>query len=109
MKTQIITDCLDLLAGFELQEPKEQKATLQSIIDTLGSYPKPQNKKDIVRAKSNQIASYLFVSNVRNACKLSSLSYIKLNVGFNTIQYNLESALSLLVDEIEVKETQTIK
>lgn len=109
MKKQIITDCLDLLAGFELQELKEQKATLESVIDTLGSYPKPQNKKDNVRAKSNQIASYLFVSNVRNACKLSTLGYIKLNVGFNTIQYNLECALSLLVDEIEVKETQTIK
>jgi hypothetical protein len=109
MKTQIITDCLDLLAGFELQEPKEQKTTLKTIIDTLGIYPKPQNKKDLVEAKNYDVASYLFVSNVRNTCKLSTLGYIKLNVGFNTIQYNLESALSILVDEIEVKETQTIK
>ena len=109
MKTQIITACLDLLAGVELQETKEQKATLQSIIDTLGSYPKPQNKNNLVRAKSNEIASYLFVSNVRNACKLSTLGYIKLNVGFNSIQYNLEDALAILIDNIEVKETQTIK
>lgn len=109
MKTQIITDCLDLLAGFENLNPKEQKECFEQTIDTLGSYPKPQKKNDTERAKSYQIASYLFVSNVRNACKLSCLGYIKLNIGYSTIQYNLESALSILIDEIEVKEPNTIK
>lgn len=109
MKTQIITDCLDLLAGFENLNLKEQKECFEQTIDTLGSYPKPQKKKDIVNAKSYEIACYLFVSNVRNACKLSSLGYIKLNIGYSTVQNNLESALSILVDAVEVKEPNTIK
>jgi len=109
MKTQIITDCLDLLAGFENLNPKEQKECFEQTIDTLGSYPKPQKKNDIVIAKSYEIACYLFVSNVRNACKLSSLGFIKITLGFSTIQQNLENALSILVDEIEVKEPKTIK
>ncbi|CAA0168267.1 hypothetical protein [Tenacibaculum maritimum] len=93
----IITDCLDLLAGIENLKPKEQKGTLQNIIDVLGSYPKPKKElknKDI-------LACYLFVSNARNACKLSVLEYMSLKEGFNIIHVNLENTLSLLVDELK--------
>ncbi|CAM1352390.1 hypothetical protein [Tenacibaculum insulae] len=95
MRINIITDSLDLLAGIEKLELKEQKTTLQNIIDTLGNYPKPKKKQKNVK----YIACYLFVSNVRNACKLSVFGFLDMYIGFNVVQFNLEGALSLLVDE----------
>ncbi len=108
-KTRIITDCLDLLAGFEYLKFNEQKDCFQQIVDTLGSYPKPQKKTDTERAKPHEIACYLFVSNVRNACKLSTLGCVSINVGFDIVQDNCELALSLLVDDLEVIEPQKVK
>jgi len=109
MKIEIITNCLDLLAGFEHLTNNEKKDCLNNVIDTLGSYPKPQKKTDVQRAKAYKIASYLFVSTARNYCKLSILNFIKLDIGINIIQHNLESALSILIDNINVNEPQTVK
>jgi len=107
MKIEIITNCLDLLTGFEHLTNNEKKDCFSSVIDTLGSYPKPQKKTDIQRAKTYQIASYLFVSTARNYCKLSIENFIKLDTGINVIQYNLESALSILTDN--QNEPQAVK
>ncbi len=91
---EIITKSLDLLSDIELLNTKEQKKVLYSIIDLLGNYPKPNND-------NNDLACYLFVSNVRNACKLSILKYLDLKESFNIIQVNLENTLSLLVDDLK--------
>ena len=97
MKTEIITNCLDLLAGFELLDPTQQTGIFVTIIDTLGSYPKPQKKHDNVRAKDNLISVYLFVSNVRNACKLGEFGAITPIQANQTILANLENALTELL------------
>jgi hypothetical protein len=109
MKVQIITNCLDLLAGFEYLTPKEQKDCFQQIIDVLGSYPKPQKKNVLESAKPNEIACFLLVSNVRNACKLSTFGFIDFKAGYSTIQENCEFALSLLIDNLEVIKPTTIQ
>ena len=109
MKIQIITDCLDLLAGFQYLEPYEKKECFQQIIDVLGSYPKPQKKTDLEAAKPYEVATYLFVSNIRNACKLSILEFISNSTCIEIIQVNCECALSVLTDNIEVKEPKIIQ
>jgi hypothetical protein len=109
MKKEIITNCLDLLADFELLNQKEQKGCFQQIIDVLGGYPKPQNKFDKVEATKTEIGVYLFVSNVRNTCKLSILGILKYKESYLVAQYNCEFALSLLVDSLGAKCPQTTK
>ena len=99
MKTEIITNCLDLLAGFELLAPTQQTGVFLSIIDKLGSYPKPQKKYDTIRAKDSLISAYLFVSNVRNACKLGELGAITPIQANQTILGNLENALTELLNK----------
>lgn len=109
MKIEIITNCLDLLACFELLTDTEKKDCFSNVIDLLGSYTKPQKKTDTRRAKTYQIASYLFVSTARNYCKLSNTGFVKLNTGFNNIQYNLECALSILIDNSDLNEPKKIQ
>ena len=96
MKAQQITDCLDLLAGFEHMEHTEQKHTFLLVIDTLGSYPKPMKKGDSDPVKPYDLGAYLLVSNVRNACKLVGLGLLKPTTAHAFICDNLESALTLL-------------
>lgn len=96
MRIKKITDCLDLMAGFELQERTEQKQTLLLVIDTLCGYPKPQHKTDVLPSTAESLGAYLFVSNVRNTCKLGELGYLNLNIVHNIIIENLANALSLL-------------
>ncbi|CAA0242704.1 conserved hypothetical protein [Tenacibaculum maritimum] len=99
MKKEIITDCFDLLAGIENLKPKEQKGTLQNIIDVLGSYPKCKKELE----NKNVLACYLFVSNVRNACKLTILESLDLKEGFDIVQVNLEDTLSLLINQLKTE------
>jgi len=96
LKTQIVTDAMDLMAGFEKLANTEKPEQLQCVIDTLGSYPKPQKKTDIARCSNENLGAYLCVSNVRNTCKLSEIGLHSYTIVLNTIHFNLELALSLL-------------
>lgn len=98
MKTVILTDCFDLLAGYEYLSELEKINVLRYIIDVLGSYPKPQKKNAVRPATSSQIGTYLFVSNVRNACKLAEFGFIDTSTAYTIIQNNLEQAFSLIVE-----------
>lgn len=92
MKIGIITNCLDLMAGINHRPKNEYIAVFNSVIDELGSYPKPaaQNK--------NILSAYLLASNVRNACKLAKFKVLALVDAVNVVQVNLEACLSLLLD-----------
>lgn len=96
MRVRLITDCMDLMAGFELLNHAEQLQILQMVIDTLGSYPKPQKKADTLPAPTKAVGAYLFVSNVRNACKLHAFGFIPTESTKQAIDSNLSNALSLL-------------
>ncbi len=99
LQQNIITECLDLLAGFELLTDTEKSQTAQTIIDTLGSYPKPQKKNAPENAPSYLVGAYLMASNVRNACKLFLLGYLDDVLLFQAIaQENCENALGLLTN-----------
>lgn len=97
MKTEIITNCLDLLAGFELLAPTEQTGVFLTIIDTLGSYTKPTKKRDNTPIITQKLNAYLFVSNVRNACKLGVTGAITPIQAYETALSNLENALTELL------------
>ncbi|MFA7444539.1 MAG: hypothetical protein WCY89_01200 [Flavobacteriaceae bacterium] len=96
MRVEIIKDCMDLMGGFELLQTFKRKPVLLTVIDTLGSYPKPQRKGDTVRASDKDLGAYLSVSNVRNACKLADLDFIGMPHALSLIRYNLEQALTIL-------------
>lgn len=96
MRVAIVQDCIDLMGGFELLQPFERKPVLLAVIDTLGSYPKPQYKGDTKQATPNNIGAYLLVSNVRNACKLAEMDFIGMPHALSLIRYNLEQALTIL-------------
>lgn len=100
MRVKQITDCIDLLAGFELLNQAEQKQTFLLVIDTLCGYPKPQKKGDILPSTDENLGAYLFVSNVRNACKLSESEHLNPNTAYSIIVENLVNALSLLHEKI---------
>lgn len=93
-----ITDCLDLLAGFELLPIAERNGVFQSIINTLCGYPKPNKKSAITEPSPKILGAYLCVSNARNGCKLALLGIWDNSQAINIIQVNLEIALTLLID-----------
>lgn len=97
MQRTIITDCMDLLAGFEHLPVDDQAQTLDAVIDTLGNYPKPQHKGDTDHADKTALGAYLFVSNVRNACKLGLLGLWSTATARNVAQSNLVFTLDLLM------------
>ncbi|MCB4807134.1 hypothetical protein LG651_02645 [Tamlana sp. 62-3] len=97
MKKEIVKNCMDSLAGFDLCEWREQKQTLISVIDVLRNYPKPHTKKEICTNTKN-LGAYLFISNSRNACKLCINGFIGSCEAYQLVSKNLESALSLLID-----------
>jgi hypothetical protein len=97
-KISIITACIDLMSVFNLLTPKEQKEQLQLVIDTLGSYPKPQTKDKKRIATHTTLSVYLYTSNARNYCKLGLLGLNTLNITASKVNDNLENALTLLID-----------
>lgn len=97
LQTNLITECLDLLAGFELLTAQEQSEITNVIIDTLGSYPKPQKKHDPVPAPTHLIGAYLCISNARNACKLFLFGFDEQNKVACIAFHNLGKALGLLL------------
>lgn len=105
IQINVITDCMDLLSGFSFIKPSkpfinqvEQNQLFFDAIDILGSYPKPNRKGDKVNASNQYLGAYLFISNARNTCKLTSIGLIANDTAYNLIQTNLENALSLLID-----------
>jgi hypothetical protein len=97
MKTTIITTSLDLLAGFDFLLLKEQMHVLLSVVDTLGSYTKPTKKRETTPIATQKLNAYLFVSNVRNACKLGVTGAITPTQAHETALSNLEMALTELL------------
>lgn len=96
-KTEIIKNAFDVLAGFEVMSTAEKLTAFDTVINTLGSYPKPQQKGGEIRAETSIIGAYLCVSNVRNTCKLSVFGYEAPETAHNTVLQNLETALTLLL------------
>ena len=99
INTVIITDAMDLMAGFEFMPEADKTATLKTIIDKLGSYPKPYKKNDNKTFSVNLLGAYLCVSNARNSCKLALLGLQNITNAYHLISYNLELALSLAMVE----------
>ena len=97
MQKTIITNCIDLLAGFDCLQVDEQISVFNSIIDELGSYQKPQRKSNAVEPNKELLGAYLFVSNVRNACKLGALGLWNYSTAYGVAYSNLIFALDLLI------------
>ena len=98
-QTALLMDCFDLLADIPLRNNKEQKELAQSIIDTLGNYPKPQHKNEEKETNPTELGAYLYTSTARNFAKLFLLGYTPFKNALNAIISNLENALGLLTDE----------
>jgi hypothetical protein len=96
MRVRQVTDCMDLLAGFELMDSSEQKQVFLLAIDTLCGYPKPQRRGDSLTAQPEKLGTYLFISNTRNACKLGELELISPIEAHRIAMNNLTNALTLL-------------
>lgn len=101
--TKIVTDAMDLIAGFKLLTNQEKTEVLQNIINALGSYSKPRQKGDPKEPKNNVLGAYLCISNVRNACKLCLLNIWSYQTAKQVINYNLEGALSELMQDIKIQ------
>lgn len=93
----ITTDCIDLLADFNYLLINEQMQVFSSVIDTLGSYSKPAKKGNNTPVLIQKINAYLFISNVRNACKLGVSGAITPVQAYQTALTNLENALTELL------------
>lgn len=96
--TTLITDTMDLMAGFDIDTQENKKETLQAVINHLGSYPKPRQKGDTAEPHPNILGAYLCVSNVRNACKLAQIGVYSLDTVTLHIDENLISALNLILN-----------
>ena len=95
-----LTDCLDLLVSIPyFFDNNERNELAQNINDTLGSYPKPQQRGEEKEVCPNELGAYLFTSTARNSAKLAKLGYIPFNKAFEAISGSLERALGLLTDE----------
>lgn len=93
----ITTNCIDLLAGFDYLPINEQIQVFQNVIDALGSYSKPTKKGDCPPFSIPKLNTYLFISNVRNACKLGMSGAITPMQAYTTASLNLENALTELL------------
>lgn len=95
----ILTDCMDTLAASDLMIAKaEQSELLQSIVDTLGSYPKPRVKGEAKEENPAELGAYLFASTARNVAKLGLLQIVGYAEAVGTILQCFENALGLIVE-----------
>lgn len=97
-KETIIMGCIDIMAGFEHTPEPQRPEILQTVIDTLSVYPKPSKKGDTVEPPAQFVGAYLCASNVRNACKLALFKVWDIPTAVRTINTNLETALTLLIE-----------
>ena len=95
--TSTIAACFDDLAAAPYLEDQHAHYELaQSIIDTLGSYPKPREKNDHTEPPREELAAYLYISTARNKLKLAQLECVPYDLAFVSAYSCVESALSLL-------------
>lgn len=95
-QTSVLTDCIDLLAGFSLLSDTDKYDLAQSIIDTLGNYPRPRQKNE---PTPQYLGAYLYASTARNSVKLAQLGYMPFNNAFSVAGSCFEASLSLLTDK----------
>ncbi len=95
-KIELVQSVMDELATFEHDTPQGKADTLQLIIDTLGSYPKPTQKGDTTEPHPNIKGAYFCMANVRNACRLGLLGVYDDTDTMITIDRNNVQALNLL-------------
>lgn len=98
-QTSILMDCIDLLAGIPHLSDTDKSGLTQSIINTLGSYPKPQKKNKATGIAPHHLGAYLYTSTAHNAIRLAQLEYIALDKAFSVAGYCLEASLSLLTNK----------
>lgn len=92
-----IAACFDDLAATPYLEDQHANYELaQSIIDTLGNYPKPHEKGNHTEPPRAELAAYLYVSTARNKLKLAQLECVPYDLAFVSAYSCFESALSLL-------------
>lgn len=92
-----IAACFDDLAAAPYLEDRHAYYELaQSIIDTLGNYPKPREKDNHTKPPRKELAAYLYVSTARNKLKLAQLECVPYDLAFVSAYSCFESALSLL-------------
>lgn len=94
---QVLYTVMDEVATLQHETQQDKTDTFNLIIDTLGGYPKPRQKGDVVEPHTNVLGAYLCVSNVRNACRLYLLGVNNYNTTIQTIEQNNEIALGLLL------------
>lgn len=94
-----IAACFDDLAAAPYLEDQQANYELaQSIINTLGDYPKPREKDNHTEPPREELAAYLYVSTARNKLKLAQLDYIPYDLAFVSVYSCFETAMSLLTD-----------
>lgn len=97
LQRNIIEEVFDLLAGFDVDKPQNQRETIQTVINHLGSYPKATPKHSKIEPHPNILGAYLCISNVRNACKLALLGVYSIDTLTLKVDEELITALNLLL------------
>lgn len=97
-QTSILMDCIDQLAGVSLLSDTDNEL-VQSIIDTLGNYPRPRQKNKLTKPTPQCLGAYLYASTARNSVKLAQLGYMPFDNAFSVAGSCLEASLSLLTDK----------
>lgn len=98
-QTAILTECLDHLATVPcLAIYRERYDLAQTLIDTLGSYPRPREKGSDTPVSNDLLGAYLYASTARNTLKLSQLGFIPFDNAFGIAGGCFEASLSLLTD-----------
>lgn len=98
-QTAILTECFNHLATAPyLAIHRERYDLAQTLIDTLGSYPRPHEKGSDTPVNNDLLGAYLYASTARNTLKLSQLGFIPFDNAFGIAGGCFEASLSLLTD-----------
>lgn len=98
LRVNKITDCMDVLSLWETSTRPERVEILQTVINTVGGYPKPRHKGETIEPTPETLGAYLCISNVRNYSKLGALGVLDIETAYIMICRHLETALTLLID-----------